>query len=511
MTDISKQNIDYDIVAPAAAPMIESMRAHGYSPATAVADIIDNSISAGAKNVWVNFYWNGSDSHISIVDDGSGMTEDVLRAAMRLGSKNPLDERSAQDLGRFGLGLKTASFSQARRLTVASRREGGTLSIRRWDLDHVVGVNDWQLLKRPAESAESIIESFSTARRGTIVLWEIVDRVVERGASPQDRVAHDRFMRMISEVQSYIAMVFHRFLDGQSPLLQVYINGNSEENRIAPWDPFFDSHPATYKTPVETFTHPHGKVSIQGFVLPHKDKLTSDELIHAAGLGGWNQQQGFYIYRNRRMLVGGGWLGLGSDRQWTQEEHYRLARVLVDIPNSQDFDWQIDVKKSTAKPPTWLRDRLKALAEQVRRQAREVFVHRGFYGPRGQTTQITRAWMPRTVNGKPVYRIDRDHPLIKAGSKLAITAEQRKLFDAMIRTMEETVPVSRIWLDAAEQPEAHGRPFETADEIERRRLVEITYRIMREMQGLKPDAARQKLRMTDGFQDLGYLIDEMQG
>lgn len=413
-------------------------------------------------------------------------------------------------MGRFGLGLKTASFSQARRVTVASRCTGGSLCVRRWDLDHVFNVNEWQLLKKPASSAEAIIESFSTANQGTIVLWELVDRVVERGTAPQDKPAHDRFLRLINDVQSYISMVFHRFLDGQNPQLKIYMNGESEENRISPWDPFCDSHPSTYKTPFEMVTHPHGKVAIQGFVLPHKDKLSPEDLIIAAGRGGWNQHQGFYIYRNKRMLVGGGWLGLGSDKQWTQEEHYRLARILIDIPNSQDFDWQIDVKKSTAKPPAWLRDRLKALAEVVRRQAREIFVHRGAYGPRGQAIQITRAWIPRVLNGMPVYRIDRDHPLVKAASELAITTEHKKIFDAMLRTIEETVPVSRIWLDVAEQPEAHGRPFETSDEIEKRRLVEITYRLLRDKQGLKPDAARHKLRMTDGFQDLGHIIDEMQ-
>src|SRR5262249_14738085 len=154
------------------------------------------------------------------------------------------------------------------------------------------------------------------------------------------------------------------------------------DGRIGSWDPFMESHPATIRTPVETIPHDSGAIFIQGFVLPHRDKLLPKDMEHGAGPSGWNAHQGFYVYRNRRMLVGGGWLGLGSGKLWTQEEHYRLARIQVDIPNSQDLEWQIDIKKSTARPPVWLRDRLKSLAERVRAQAREVFAHRGSYGVR---------------------------------------------------------------------------------------------------------------------------------
>jgi anti-sigma regulatory factor (Ser/Thr protein kinase) len=114
--------------------MIESLRAFGYSTQSAIADLIDNSISAGARNVWVTFLWDGDNSHVIVRDDGRGMDPAALRNAMRPGSRNPLEERDAGDLGRFGLGLKTASFSQCRRLTVASRTDGTPVEVRRWDL-----------------------------------------------------------------------------------------------------------------------------------------------------------------------------------------------------------------------------------------------------------------------------------------------------------------------------------------------------------------------------------------
>jgi hypothetical protein len=141
----------YDIAEPRASAMIESLRAFGYNVQTAISDLMDNSISAGAGNVWLSFCWDGANSHISIQDDGHGMTEAQLISAMRPGSQSPLDEREANDLGRFGLGLKTASFSQCRRLTVASRSKDHVIAIRRWDLDYVNQVDEWRLLRTPAE------------------------------------------------------------------------------------------------------------------------------------------------------------------------------------------------------------------------------------------------------------------------------------------------------------------------------------------------------------------------
>jgi hypothetical protein len=498
-----------DIVAPAAGPMIESMRAHGYSTATAIADIIDNSISAEAKNVWLDFFWDGGNSRISILDDGHGMHEDTLRDSMRLGSKNPNDTRDPKDLGRFGLGMKTASFSQCRRLTVASRTESSGICYRRWDFEHVKKVKEWELLKRPSEGSEKYFKHLEKMKSGTMVLWEIVDRIVPINTSASENESHNRFLHVITEVEAYLAMVFHKYLEGMSPFLKIFSNGTEERCRIEPWDPFMEKHPATFSSPAETITHPHGDIVVKGFVLPHKDKMTLEETERASGVAGWNAQQGFYVYRNHRLLVCGGWLGLGSDKPWTQEEQYKLARIRIDIPNSQDMEWQIDVKKSTGKPPPWLRDRLRHLADHVRKRAREVFAHRGTYGAREKQMEISRAWRPKTIAGKLKYLIDREHPLVKAVQGLMLTATNKRIFDGLLRTLEETVPIPQIWLDTAEKSELHSRPFETADEMEKRRLVEITFHALRTVQGFTPAAARKRLKETEGFQDMDSYIDSI--
>ena len=306
--------------------------------------MIDNSISAHARNLWITFWWEGRRSHIAVLDDGDGMTEGQLAEAMRPGSMSPLESRRTDDLGRFGLGLKTASFSQCRQLTVASLRNG-QFSTRRWDLDHVARVEEWQLLKEPVTCSEEILKPLLKLGQGTMVLWEDLDRVVEN-VSASDRGSHNHFLSLIDRVEAHLAMVFHRFLEGGATGLSIYINGSDGDHRLRAWDPFMKDHGATISTPAEQITTPQGDVEVQGFVLPHKDHLNHDQFESGAGLDGWAAQQGFYIYRNSRMLVSGGWLGLGQRKAWTREEPYKLARLRLDMPNTADTDWDIDIKKS---------------------------------------------------------------------------------------------------------------------------------------------------------------------
>ncbi len=140
---------EYEIATPRPGALIESLRSIGYDLPTAVADIIDNSLTASARQVDIVFHWAGANSWICILDDGIGMPDRKLFEAMRPGSQNPLQTRSSNDLGRFGLGLKTASFSQARRLTVITKTTRGSIAVREWDLDYVEREDEWRLLKEP--------------------------------------------------------------------------------------------------------------------------------------------------------------------------------------------------------------------------------------------------------------------------------------------------------------------------------------------------------------------------
>lgn len=464
--------------------MVEALRGLGYSAATALADIIDNSISADARKVDLCFAWNGSASFVSVLDDGSGMSEDELDAAMRLGDKSPLDPRSPKDLGRFGLGLKTASFSQCRRLTVASTRNG-RLSCLRWDLDVLARSADdgWHLLEGPHPGSEVLLDPLIAAGQGTIVVWEEVDRIVTPAATEQN------FLDLVDDVERHLGMVFHRYL-ASSDEFQITINGR----RVKAWDPFLRGHSATWTSPNQPLP---GGVEVQCHVLPHKDRLTDEQEQSAAGPHGWTAQQGFYVYRNRRLLLAASWLGLGQGRSWTKEEAHRLARIRLDIPNSADADWNIDIRKSTARPPVQLRSILTKLAEDTRFRARRVFAHRGKRVSTTPGQEIEQAWRTDHLASGIRYRIDREHPAVK--TVLDDAGDLAGLIMAMLRVVEETVPVQRIWLDTAEAKETPQTNFAGEPPAEVKQVLRVLYHNMIVKRGETPQRARERLLGTEPF------------
>ncbi|AMV40491.1 ATP-binding protein [Planctomyces sp. SH-PL62] len=478
--------------------MIESLRAFGYDLPTAIADLVDNSISAEARNIWLTFFWNGPESHVAIADDGAGMAEADLVNAMRAGSRSPLAPRTPGDLGRFGLGLKTASFSQCRRLTVASTTDGTQPAVRRWDLDHVQKVRDWQLLREAASGSMPRLAQIGKLRHGTVVLWEQMDRLVT-GTETTNKTDHQRFLELVQHVEEHLGMVFHRYLKGKGSI-RLFINGQGERERVVPWDPFLEDETATQAGPVETLETSSGSVEVQEFVLPHHDRLTRDAHRAAGGPAGWNAQQGFYVYRNRRLLVPGDWLGLG----FTKEEHYKLARIRVDINNAADREWDIDVKKSTARPPAHLRKRLRWIAEGVRKKAVAVYRHRGGAAAPRRTGPVDPVWNAAERAGKIGYVVNREHPLI--ARCLAESKELRPTLVALLRLLEETVPIRRIWLEETEKPDAHSQPFEKAPDKDISGVIRQVYAALRAA-GLSDSEASERLRGMEAFAEHGHLVE----
>ena len=476
--------------------MIESLRGLGYSTASALADVIDNSLAARANQVMLDFFWNGQASRITVLDNGTGMDDSELERAMRLGDRSPLDERSADDLGRFGLGLKTASFSQCRRLTVASRKQNEVVCLR-WDLDELAADTDdgWYLLEGPASGSEAFLSPLQSQTSGTLVLWERLDRLITPGFTAQD------YLDLIDRVERHLSMVFHRFLSGPLPSLRLTINGRI----VDPWDPFLIGHPATWSSPVERINAEGGAVSVQCHVLPHKDRLKPPEQERAAGPDGWTAQQGFYIYRNRRLLVSGSWLGLGRGRSWTKEEAHRLARIRLDIPNTSDAAWNIDIRKSTARPPVAIRERLTHLAEDTRARARRVFAHRGsqIITQHGDAP-LVQAWRTEHYSGGVRYRIVPEHPAVSAVIDAAGPLDP--LVRSMLRVLEETIPVQRIWLDTTEARETPRTGFAGETPHAVRSVLCVVYANMIQRKGLSPTFARQRLLATEPFNQYPDLV-----
>ena len=319
---------------PKPSSLIESMRDIGYSLGTALADLIDNSIAAQAKTIRVFADLSGSDPKVGILDDGLGMTEDELLEAMRLGSRSPLEKRARSDLGRFGLGLKTASFSQCRVVTVVTRAKGATASAR-WDLNHIADSERWAVEIPDDPTAVSWAEQLGD--RGTLVVWEELGSASDDGTSGRHG---DELVRQIDEAISHLELVFHRFLSGEPGRSKVRIQLNNR--LLQPFDPFHSSHPATIAGPLERIRVAGGDVLVQAFTLPHHAKIATAEWDRYAGPEGYLRNQGFYVYRERRLIVHGTWFGLARQMELT-----KLARVRIDIPNSLDAVWRIDVKKAS--------------------------------------------------------------------------------------------------------------------------------------------------------------------
>lgn len=482
---------------PRATALVESLRGLGYTAGSALADVIDNSISAGASTVRLDIEWNDGNGRVTILDDGRGMDDASLESAMRLGDRSPLEDRDASDLGRFGLGLKTASFSQGRRLTVASKKDG-IRSVLRWDLDYLLNSKDggWHLLEGADPASENVLARLDDVETGTLVVWEVLDRMLPKGGTVQD------LLDLSDRIQRHLAMVFHRLLeDGR---LRLMLNGQS----VKPWNPFL-VHTATWSSPDTPLPKAGIGARVQAFVLPHKDHLKASEYEAAGGPDGWNAHQGFFVYRNDRLLLAGGWLGLGKGRGWNREEPYRLARIRLDIPNTADADWKIDIRKSTAQPPPSVREDLAHIARDARDRARSVFAYRGTpSGGYGTREPVSQAWETRKSRSGTRYRISLDHPAVAAVLDAADRAGNGMRADvlAMLRVIEETVPVQRIWLDTAEDKETPRTGFGGESPKEVMTVARTLFNSMVRRKDMAPELARASLLRTEPFDQYPELI-----
>ena len=481
-----------EIAEPHAAAMIQSLRAFGYDLPTATADLIDNSISAGAKNIWLTFHWSGAQSYVAIADDGRGMSEASLINAMRPGSRNPQERRDLTDLGRFGLGLKTASFSQCERLTVGTKTAETSQAVRAWDLEYVTTRGEWRLQRGGSAAFQHAWERLQGLDAGTVVLWEKMDRMTA-GTLVDSEEDHKRFLERVEEVREHLAMVFHRFLAGRSAL-RLWIN----DARVKPWDPFLTDVAATQLLTDLALPLLGTQMQIKPYVLPHHSKLTAEAYAAAAGPRGWTAQQGFYVYRNKRLLAAGDWLGLGLRK----EDHFKLARIQLDIPNSMDAEWEIDVKKSRASPPAAVRHKLRQLAELTRREASGIYRHRGTRLVKG-SPELKRLWTQKVLHGRISYEVSRDFPLVE--DLLAMGGEVRRKVQALLDLIEETVPVPQILIDGSENPNKHARPFEQKPSSRLPEVLKEMYQSLL-LAGFTRTAAKLRLAALEPFNQYPELL-----
>jgi len=411
---------------PLASSLTESIRDIGYSLNTAVADIIDNSISANAKTV--DIYASGSDDiKLAIVDNGDGLEKDDLIGAMRLGSKNPLDQRELSDLGRFGLGLKTASFSQCRKLTVVSSINNKRTGVS-WDLDHVSKVNRWELGILDDDGISSLYKIDELGVDGTMVIWENCDRIVDSTA--KDSKA---YYEKLESLEAHLQLVFHRF-----KLFVININ----KKNIEYFDPFAERFGATQHLTEEIIRVNGGKVLIKPYILPHHSKVTKEEYEYNAGPGGYLQNQGFYIYRNKRLIIHGTWLNIKP-----RAELAKLTRIRIDLPNNMDHEWKIDAKKSQATPPQVIIEKLKTIVDQCIGKSTKVFTNKG----RIRASVRESYWNRTSSHGIVGYQVNGLHPDIKDFSS-SLTDVQAAEFTKIVKDIGYFLPVASMYVDYGSNP-----------------------------------------------------------
>lgn len=487
------ENIKTQDAAPLPESMIESLRDIGYTPETAVADIIDNAIYAKAKNIWIDFDWNDGKPQIRFIDDGIGMTNDELIQAMRPGSQSPSAEREKNDLGRFGLGLKTASFSQCRVFTVISKKENADIAYWRWDIDFVTDyAHSWKILNVANPGDIARVQSMKT---GTLVVWENPDRLTSRSKKRNKRknTEEDDFYKTAAKIKRHIEMIFHRYLETRK--IKIIFN----EKEIIAWDPFLRGETATQPIPESNFEN--GNIKIRPYILPHRSKISPDIWQENEDRGGWDKLQGFYIYRNERIILAADWLGFTR-----KKAHYKLARIMIDLPNHLDHEWQIDIRKSTARPPLSVREELKPIFKATVIDAEMVYRHRGKETQRTLPGEFTFVWREFEKDKRYYFRIDRTHPVIvELKAKLP---DNNKDIERLLRLIEETVPGPTIIAKENEYPDGLTSPFEEkADE-------ELTD-FMKELlcgwkkQGLGSQDAKRRLLTTEPFSDYPQLIETL--
>lgn len=433
-------------VTPRPGELLDSLRDFGYTLHSAIADLVDNSITAHAHNISITIAPEGRrPAHIAVIDDGVGMSIETLVEAMRLGTSGPQAIRAPDDLGRFGLGMKTASLSQGRAVNVITKRAREQSNGRCLDVRFVRDEKSWSLKAPDSLLAAEYAAIIDAQSCGTAVIIEDLDRATFLQVPPAQ--LHEHLGTALRIVADHVGMVFHRFI---AKGLQIRIG----ERTITGWDPFLTGKSTAL--PTETLHLEGARIVLSPYVLPHKSKLASDdEHARAGGPRGWNEHQGFYIYRCGRLIVPGTWLNLGLKK----EEHYKLARIVVELPNNMDEAWHLNVTKAHVAAPAYLRDDLQRIARRTRSDASNVFRYRGERAAPTHGPPERFVWKRDETRSGIRFRIDRSHPVIRA--VLHAGCEHESLLNGAFELVERTVPIATMLQDpgtavdgSVEEPDA---------------------------------------------------------
>lgn len=472
--------MDEIITQPSATPVIQALRSIGYNSQTAIADLIDNSIDAKANKINLDFSYDGGNGFIKIVDNGIGMDEEELQVAMTVGSKDPRGKRERDELGRFGMGLKTAAFSLGKRLTVVSKK-ASKFSIRCWDLDYVSRVNEWLLYKTMPE--DIVLDINELKGDGTIVFIDKLDRFC--GYATNNIVKSGSFFSKVNRIHKYLEMVFHVLLESG---IILEINGN----QLLPWNPFLDKNPRCYEGEIQFLQLNGKKVIVTPYVLPHPSTFNKNEYRSAGGLRGWRDHQGFYIYRENRLVSYGDWFGL-----FPKDSISELVRIKIDFTNEADEEWKLDVKKSTVTIPEDIKEALEAIAKYYRQLSHEIMLYRTRASRTGEKVKSSlNTWELCSDDNISNYILNRNHPVLTHLLKQLDDGLKRKM-NLYLKLIELGSPNNLLKTESMVK-----KDNQTVNENQKRIILEYSNIILNSDVEISLERLSESISLMNGFESI---------
>ena len=430
----------FEDATPNAEFLIKSIAEQGYSLETALADLIDNSVSAEADKIEILVDLEAEPFTLYLADNGQGMDEKTLKSSMQFPSSSPETNRFSSDLGRFGLGMKTASFSQTRRFTVLSRLKGQKEYIARtWDVG-LLKNKPWKLLVNKNDEIEEIVANYQKLSSecvssydefcpNTIIVWKGLHKFENYLEEKNKQIA---LKKELNEVTSeYLELVFHRFMERKESPLQIKVN-----NRIlTPFNPFPTNENGFRSIEGKQRTFGSDQIKIEGFVLPSRSiNETKKQLTcWTTRNRSLTDMEGIYVYRLDRIILFGGWNGIIK-----KAPRLQLARLRVDIGNSADHLLHLNVAKSQVIIPHDLKKAFEKYIENLKVEAEREFYNRGIKKFSGGKTQNNQLFSRVSTNKGTMLEISSDFPLLNS-LRVDLTKDQLGRLKVLIKAINTTV------------------------------------------------------------------------
>jgi len=423
---------DFIKVPPRADHFWETMAKSGYTLDLALSELIDNAISAQANKITILKKWKGADSMMGILDNGKGMNYEELVHAMTPMLRDPNDPRGENDLGRYSLGLKSGSMSQATQFYVWTKK-GSEINGICQDQKVIKAQGEFVIERNPQIpiGVEKWFHELVKQESGTLVVWCSLREYTKNKEDDED--AKKNFMKKTAAAEERLGMIFHRYLDDHRINFTTITGGEP----IKSWNPFsFSTSRYAHKEPQVDISIGRGRpINLQCYLIPDLSKLSEDDKKQASGpLGNMIDAQGIYLYRNERLLIGGGWFGLAG---WYKEPKYQLARIRIDLPNTEDSDWNLDFKKGKAEIPNKYIDEIMKHCNSCRKMAAERYHTNKSRGPRTHKN-IERMWIDDSEDEQIVrYKINKKNKTVKGLVGQLLSPQYEEALSLLIEISKE--------------------------------------------------------------------------